>query len=91
MEVAIDATFRAHDPVGSSCSLSHISHGGSGAGLIGERGPIQDEKEKRPRLFQVQDALGSPPPELPNHEMDIKIPLMLCKRHFGNSVSAKLS
>src|ERR1700733_1053757 len=29
--------------------------------------------------------LGSPPPELPNHEMDIRFRLTLCKHHFGNN------
>src|ERR1700722_12000721 len=40
-------------------------------------------KKKRPRLFSP-GRLGSPPPELPNHEMDISEVLILCKRHFGN-------
>src|ERR1700733_9479271 len=39
--------------------------------------------KKRPRLFS-QGRLGSPPPELPNHRMDTKELLILCKRHFGN-------
>ena len=42
--------------------------------------------KKRPRLFS-QGRPGSPPPELPNHEMDIKELLILCKRHFGNGDS----
>jgi hypothetical protein len=48
-------------------------------------------KEKAPSTFSSPGRLGSPPPELPNHEMDIKILFVLCKRHFGNSVSGKLS
>jgi hypothetical protein len=42
-----------------------------------------EAKKKRPGLFS-QGRPGSPPPELPNHEMDIKELLILCKRHFGN-------
>ncbi len=40
-------------------------------------------KKKRPELLS-SGRLGSPPPELPNHEMDGKEQLILCKRHFGN-------
>src|ERR1700691_4245514 len=41
--------------------------------------------KKRPRLFSP-GRLGSPPPELPNHEMDtIELPVW-CKRHFGNQL-----
>ena len=41
--------------------------------------------KKRPRLFSP-GRLGSPPPELPNHEMDIiELPIW-CKRHFGNQL-----
>src|ERR1700733_4578020 len=43
-------------------------------------------KKKRPRLFSP-GRLGSPPPELPNHEMDIRVLLIRCKRHFGNQLS----
>src|SRR5579863_5181834 len=39
--------------------------------------------KKRLGLFSPR-RLGSPPPELPNHEMDTKELLILCKRHFGN-------
>jgi hypothetical protein len=49
-----------------------------------------ERKEKAPSTFSSPGRLGSPPPELPNHEMDIRIPFILCKRHFGNSVSGKL-
>jgi len=41
------------------------------------------QQKKRPGLFS-QGRLGSPPPELPNHEMDSSEPLIWCKRHFGN-------
>jgi len=47
-------------------------------------------KKKRPD-FSVEDARqGSPPPELPNHEMDIRSAPNLCKRNLGNFVSAEL-
>jgi hypothetical protein len=39
--------------------------------------------KKRLRPFSPR-RLGSPPPELPNYEMDIKELPMGCKRHFGN-------
>src|SRR5208282_1266496 len=40
-------------------------------------------KKKRPRPFSP-GRLGSPPPELPNHEINLKIHFILCKRHFSN-------
>ena len=40
-------------------------------------------KKKRPELFS-SGRLGSPPPELPNHEMDSRELAIRCKRHFGN-------
>src|ERR1700688_296249 len=40
-------------------------------------------RKKRLGLFSPR-RLGSPPPELPNHEMDTKELLIVCKRHFGN-------
>ena len=46
-------------------------------------------KKQRPRLFN-RGRLGSPPPELPNYEMDIRVLPILCKRHLGNSSSAEL-
>jgi hypothetical protein len=39
--------------------------------------------KKRPELFS-SGRLGSPPPELPNHESDTRLGLWGCKRHFGN-------
>jgi len=48
-----------------------------------------DKKEKRPRPFSL-GRLGSPPPELPNHELDIRFAAILCKRHFGNAISGEL-
>jgi len=54
--------------------------------LLKNTGKQEKKKEKRPRLFSP-GRLGSPPPELPNHEMDIKILLTFRKRHFGNAVS----
>src|SRR6202050_1634859 len=39
--------------------------------------------KKRPELFSPR-RLGSPPPELPNHEMDIRELVISCKRHFSN-------
>jgi hypothetical protein len=50
---------------------------------------LSDQKEKRPRLFSP-GRLGSPPPELPNYEMDVRSAAQLCKRHFGNAVSRRL-
>ena len=48
---------------------------------------LAEARKKESALdFSVQDALGSPPPELPNHEMDINEPLIECKRHFGNEI-----
>src|ERR1039458_7457986 len=52
----------------------------------------EGQSKKRPRLFSPgRLGISSPPPELPNHEMDIKSPPVLCKRHLGNLVSAELS
>jgi hypothetical protein len=51
--------------------------------------PAFGKKKKRPGPFS-QGRLGSPPPELPNHELDSRFRLTLCKRHFGNSISAEL-
>ena len=48
-----------------------------------------DQIKKRPGLFS-QGRLGSPPPELPNHEMDTIGLNILCKRHFGNGVCPEL-
>ncbi len=42
-----------------------------------------DKQKKRPELFS-SGRLGSPPPELPNHEMDSSELVIQCKRHFGN-------
>src|ERR1700683_2477281 len=39
--------------------------------------------KKRPELCSPR-RLGSPPPELPNHEMDISELVVSCKRHFSN-------
>src|SRR5260370_21207788 len=41
--------------------------------------------KKRLGLFSRR-RLGSPPPELPNHEMDSRELLIRCKRHFGNRI-----
>jgi hypothetical protein len=41
--------------------------------------------KKRPELFS-SGRLGSPPPELPNHEMDTSELPIECKRHFGNGI-----
>jgi len=52
---------------------------------------LAEARKKESALdFSVQDALGSPPPELPNHEIDIRALLEDCKRHFGNEVSGEL-
>ena len=40
-------------------------------------------QKKRPELFS-SGRPGSPPPELPNHEMDTRACPFCCKRHFGN-------
>ena len=50
----------------------------------------EHRKEKRPRLFSP-GRLGSPPPELPNHDWILELHHKWCKRHFGNSVSRKLT
>ncbi len=42
-------------------------------------------QKKRPKLFSL-GRLGSPPPELPNHELDTKATLSACKCHFGNAL-----
>jgi hypothetical protein len=47
------------------------------------------QNKKRPGLFS-QGRLGSPPPELPNHEMDTIGTTISCKRHFGNEVCPEL-
>src|SRR5579862_5355551 len=49
---------------------------------LGEKNRSEGKK-KRLELFSSR-RLGSPPPELPNHEMDVKEGLISCKRHFGN-------
>lgn len=43
------------------------------------------QTKKRLGLFSPR-RLGSPPPELPNYEMDTSELLILCKRHFGNQL-----
>jgi len=40
--------------------------------------------KKRPELFSAGRP-GSPPPELPNHELDTRPAPSWCKRHFGNT------
>src|SRR6266853_4301749 len=40
--------------------------------------------KKRPGLFS-QGRPGSPPPELPNHDLDSRSSPLWCKRHFGNA------
>jgi hypothetical protein len=42
------------------------------------------KNKKRPERFS-SGRLGSPPPELPNHELDSRRSPHRCKRHFGNS------
>src|SRR5579862_80377 len=49
---------------------------------LGEKNRSEGKK-KRLELFSSR-RLGSPPPELPNHEMDVKEGIISCKRHFGN-------
>src|SRR5437879_1320487 len=49
------------------------------------RSGFKNAIKKRPGLFS-QGRLGSPPPELPNHEMDSRELLIRCKRHFGNRI-----
>src|SRR6478672_9999512 len=41
------------------------------------------QNKKRPELSSGR--LGSPPPELPNHESDHRTQWMGCKCHFGNT------
>jgi hypothetical protein len=61
------------------------------AGTRSQDTEAEARKRKAPSTFSSPGRLGSPPPELPNHEMDIRIPFILCKCHFGNLVSAELS
>jgi hypothetical protein len=44
---------------------------------------IGHKNKKRPKLFSL-GRLGSPPPELPNHESDTRWGPKQCKHHFGN-------
>jgi len=56
-------------------------------GVSGFQLPVSGEcltNKKRPELFS-SGRLGSPPPELPNHEMHTRATACCCKRHFGNS------
>jgi hypothetical protein len=46
-------------------------------------------QKKRPELHS-SGRLGSPPPELPNHKLDVIEGQIQCKRHFGNRVLAVL-
>jgi len=50
---------------------------------------IRRKAKKRPRLFSP-GRLGSPPPELPNYDLDSRVPSYTCKRHFGNGIGAAL-
>ena len=68
----------------SDSDLAHLDAEGESRG--------EEQNKKRPQLFSPgRLGISSPPPELPNHEMDIKSPPILCKRHLGNLVSAELS
>jgi hypothetical protein len=63
------------------------------ARLAGDRGKrrLAGWDKKSALDFSVSDARqGSPPPELPNHEMDIRSASILCKRNLGNFISAEL-
>jgi RimJ/RimL family protein N-acetyltransferase len=53
------------------------------------KGEWLSPKEKAPRPFSP-GRLGSPPPELPNYELDTRDGQYCCKHHFGNGISAKL-
>jgi len=44
-------------------------------------------KKKAPEPLS-SGRLGSPPPELPNHEGDTKAGRSGCKRHFSNEILA---
>ena len=48
---------------------------------------IRRKAKKRPRLFSPGRP-GSPPPELPNYDLDSRVPPYTCKRHFGNGIGA---
>jgi len=51
-----------------------------------EKGGVSAEKaKKRPSAYSAPGRLGSPPPELPNHNSDIRASETFRKYNFRNS------
>ncbi len=49
---------------------------------------FESKIKKRPELFS-SGRLGSPPPELPNHEMDTTVRPKFCKCHLSNTTEVQ--